>query len=108
MVIRTRLRAIVIPLVLYAVSGTATSYFVWHALHGERGLKTKDEYRARSGALFTELVALQTERRGWQHRVDMLRAESVDKDLLEEEARVVLDRVHKNDLVIFLPQPGAR
>ena len=108
MVIRVRLRAFLIPLVLYAVSGSVTSYFVWHALHGERGLQTRQEYRQQIGKLSAELAALRSERQGWQHRVDMMRSASVDKDLLEEEARTVLDRVHRNDLVIFLPRTVAR
>lgn len=108
MVIRVRLRAFLIPLVLYVVSGSVTSYFVWHALHGERGLQTKEEYRRQIGELSTELAALRTERQGWQHRVDMMRSASVDKDLLEEEARTVLGRVHRNDLVVFLPRTSAR
>lgn len=108
MVIRTRLRAIILPLVLYAVSGSVTSYFVWHAVHGERGLHTKDEYRARIAELTRDLASVSAEREGWQHRVDMLRAAAVDKDLLDEEARAVLDRVHKNDLVVFMPQSSIK
>ncbi len=30
-----------------------------------------------------------------------MRSESVDRDLLDEEARAVLDRVGKDDVVIF-------
>ena len=45
MVVRRRLRAILFPLCLYCVSGAAGGYFVWHAVNGERGLKTKDEYQ---------------------------------------------------------------
>lgn len=104
MVIRVRLRAILIPLVLYAVSGSVTSFFVWHALHGERGLQTKEEYRRQIGELTAELASVRAERQGWQHRVDMMRSASVDRDLLEEEARTVLGRVHRNDIVIYLPK----
>ena len=102
MVVRTRLRGILLPLLLYCVSGSIGSYFVWHAINGERGLKTSEEYERTIALLRTEYTAADMERLQWQHRIDLMRGESIDRDLLEEEARVLLDRVHKNDLVVFL------
>ena len=99
MVIRRRWRAIVIPLILYAVSGSVTSYFVWHANNGERGLKTKDENQLQLQALSEELAALQSDRKAWQRRVDMMQAETIDRDLLDEEDRIILGRIGKTDLV---------
>jgi cell division protein FtsB len=32
-----------------------------------------------------------------------MRSEAVDRDLLDEEARKMLDRVGKDDVVIFVP-----
>lgn len=103
MVIRTRLRSILFPLVLYGVSGSIGSYFVWHAINGERGLKTNDEYRLKIATLTSDLDTAKREKAQWLHRIELLRGAVIDRDLLEEEARVVLDRVHKNDLVVFLP-----
>ncbi|WP_158811548.1 septum formation initiator family protein [Beijerinckia sp. L45] len=102
MVVRTRLRGILFPLMLYCVAGGIGSYFVWHAINGERGLKTNDEYERSITMLRGEYAAVQSERAQWQHRIDLMRGETIDRDLLEEEARVLLDRVHKNDLVVFL------
>ncbi len=102
MVVRTRLRGILLPLLLYCVAGGIGSYFVWHAINGERGLKTSEEYERTIALLRTEAAAAKGERMQWQHRIDLMRGEAIDRDLLEEEARVVLDRVHKNDLVVFL------
>lgn len=103
MVVRTRLRGILFPLMLYCVAGGIGSYFVWHAINGERGLKTDDEYERKIARLKDELVATRNEKDQWRHRIDLLRGDTIDRDLLEEEARVILDRVHKSDLVIFLP-----
>jgi cell division protein FtsB len=101
MVIRRRLRAVLIPLALYAVSGSAASYFVWHAYNGSRGLKAKEEYRQRIAELTTQLHALQDERAGWERRVGMMQAESLDRDLLEEEARLTLGRIQKDELIVY-------
>ncbi len=101
MVVRTRLRSIVLPIVFYLVLGVATGYLVWGASNGEHGLKAKLKYDADAAALKTELAALKEERARWERRVDALRPESVDRDLLEEEAHAKLDRVNKDELVIF-------
>jgi cell division protein FtsB len=101
MVVRTRIRAILFPLVFYCVLGVASGYLVWDAWNGQRGLKTKAEYAGQMKSLTTELQALRAERQGWERRVALMRSDAVDRDLLDEEARAVLDRVGRNDLVVF-------
>lgn len=104
MVLRRRLLAIFAPLALYAASASASSYFIWHAWNGNRGMKAKIEFRAQAKELQQELSELKAERFGLERRIAMMRAESVERDILEEEARRQLGRVHRNDVVIFLPQ----
>lgn len=106
MIIRTRLRAILFPILLYALSGSIGGYFVWTAVNGQRGLKTRLEYREKMAALDTELGGLKAEREGWERRIMLMQASAVDRDLLDEEARAILGRVSDRDLVIFLP-PGS-
>ena len=55
MVVRRRLRAVLFPLALYCVSGSIGGYFVWHAVNGERGLKTKEDYERKIASLQVEL-----------------------------------------------------
>ena len=47
MVVRTRLRSIVMPIVFYLVLGVTSGYLVWGASNGEHGLKAKVEIRRR-------------------------------------------------------------
>jgi cell division protein FtsB len=103
MVVHTRLRAIVLPLVLYTVSGTVGTYFVWHALNGERGLKASLEYAKQIADLDKERAGLRADRAHWEHRIGLIRADEIDRDLLDQEARRLLGRVHPNDLVVMLP-----
>ena len=106
MVVRTRLRSIVLPIVFYLALGVASGYLVWGASNGEHGLKVKLKYDAEAETLSTELAALKEERARWERRVAALRSESVDRDLLEEEAHAKLDRVNKDEVVIFTePDP---
>jgi cell division protein FtsB len=90
------------------VLGVASGYLVWGASNGERGLKAKAEYSSVMLDLSAELAKLQTERASWDRRVALMRSEAVDRDLLDEEARAVLDRVGKNDLVVFTAPNATR
>jgi len=107
MVIRLKYRAIVVPLVIYLVSGAAMAYFVWAAVNGDRGLKAKRIYKAEIASLSAELDSLKADHAKLEHRNAQLRAGSIDRDLLEEEARIVLGRVHKNDILIFLSKTAS-
>ena len=101
MVVRTRLRSIVLPILFYLVLGAASGYLVYGASNGERGLKTKEKYDAEAEVLKTGLAALKEERARWERRVTALGSDSIDRDLLEEEAHTKLDRVAKDEVVIF-------
>src|SRR5947209_12618199 len=103
MVVRTRLRAIVLPLVLYTVSGSVAAYFVWHALNGERGLKASLEYSKQISDLEKERASLRAERAHWEHRIGLIRGDEIDRDLLDQEARRILGRVNAHDLVVMIP-----
>jgi cell division protein FtsB len=108
MVVRTRLRSILLPFAFYIVSGGASGFFVWQASIGDRGLNAKAEFEAQMAEMTQQLSALQGEKKAWERRVGLMRSDSVDADLLDEEARAMLDRVGKNDLVIFTAPSSAR
>jgi cell division protein FtsB len=101
MVVRKRARKIVIPLVLYSMSAGLVGYFVHHAHTGARGLEAKRRYKIQAYELARELEAVKTERSEWERRIALLRSDQIDRDLLEERARVMLGRVHRNDVVIM-------
>jgi cell division protein FtsB len=104
MVVRTRLVAFLIPLAFYVFSGAVGGFFVWHAFHGERGLSDDQETRRQATEIEARLKDVRAEKAKWQLRIDLLRGPEIDRDLLEEEARNLLNRVNKADLVIFTPQ----
>src|SRR3712207_2889097 len=100
MVVRRRVRKILIPLALYGVSALVVGYFVHHAQNGSRGLQAKRELKIQAHAVTKELDALKAERADWERRIALLRTDQIDRDLLEERARALLGRVHRNDVVI--------
>ena len=101
MVVRTRFRSIFIPIFLFLLSGASGSYFVWHGLNGERGLNSKVAYKEKIRELSAENSRLVAIRQRMERRIAMMQTDQVERDLLEEEARFVLGRVGKTDLVIL-------
>jgi cell division protein FtsB len=100
MVVRRRLRSVLVPLVLYCAAGYCVWFFLESAKGGERGLAAKQILKIQVYEANRELDGVRAEHAEWDHRLALLRADQVDRDLLEERARTVLGRVHKNDLVI--------
>jgi cell division protein FtsB len=76
------------------------SSFAWYANKGPRGYA----YRESLDAQMTELSAvnnnLSAEKLALEKRVQMLRPEHVDRDMLEELARRDLRMVYPNELIV--------
>src|ERR1700741_1636291 len=106
MVVRKRLRSVLVPLALYAVSGGIAAFFVFHAHHGQRGLEAKRVLKAQILTLNTELAGLKEEHGPWDRSLALMANNAIDRDLLEEQARVVLGRVHRNAAVILIGRDG--
>lgn len=96
-------RALAVQLSLYGAAGLIASYFVWHAVNGQSGLKTGEEYEQRLSRLRLERDLLKLERIQWEKRIALVRGETVDADILDEEAHGLLGRVQKSEVVILLP-----
>ncbi len=101
--VRTRLSANIAPIIFHVFSALVASYFVWHAIHGQRGLKTRDENAEKVAELQGTLDGLRAERARWKQKIDMVRGESIDRDILEEQARIELGRIQKNEVIILTP-----
>ena len=102
--LRAMARSLAVPLGLYGLAGLITSYFVWQGVNGQRGLKAGAEYEQQLAQLRLERDLLKLQRMQWEQRIALIRGESVDADILDEEARAQLGRVHKNDVVILTPR----
>ena len=101
MVIRRRRRRFLIPLMLYGVSAAVVGYFVHHAHSGARGFEAERNMKRRRRISPTNSRSSSSERADWERRIALLRSDQIDRDLLEERARIMLGRVHRNDLVII-------
>jgi cell division protein FtsB len=105
MVSRTRIRSVLGTIGLYIGAALIIGYFWANAHSGEHGLKAKQDLVQQQADLMHELMVLKAERAAWEHRVELLRPNAVDPDLLEERARARLDYMHPRDLTLMLKKP---
>ena len=59
------------------------------------------DYEAAMG----QLDALKAERANWERRVSLLKSESIDPDMLDERARVLLNYADPRELTLRFKQP---
>jgi len=98
MVTRKRLRSILTTLGLYVMAALLIGYFGVNAYSGNHGLKAKEDLDQQIAALSTDLDRLKLERAQWERRVALLRSDRLDPDMLDEQARSLLDYVAPNEL----------
>ena len=101
MLVKSRLRALVAPLMIYLVLGSASAYLVKNAARGQNGAEARAAFDREQAALKARLADLNDQRDRWRHRVESLRNESIDRDLLEQEAHARLNRVTREEVLIF-------
>jgi len=92
-----KLRNIVIPVGCLGVM----VYFAYHAVHGDHGLYASWGLQARVESLAARRDRLAAIRADLEHKVALMRPESIDPDMLDEQARATLNLAHPNDIIIF-------
>ena len=77
------------------------TYFGFHALHGEYGVYAKYDYESRVVALKAELDGTRGRRIEFERRVQLLHDGTLDKDMLDEQARRSLNMSRTDEIVII-------
>lgn len=88
----------------------ALFYFAFHAFHGERGVFALFQNQHQLMEVERELEATRAERMTLEKRVGGLRVNSLDLDLLDEQARNMLGLSKENEMIMVWPDTrgGAR
>ena len=89
---RQRKQSFLRRLITPALAIAALGYFGFHAMNGELGVVGR----------------AMIERQELAARVSLLRPESLDPDMLDERARLYLNLVHPDELVVLKPQAVAQ
>jgi cell division protein FtsB len=102
--LRIRARHVIAPLLAICTAG----YFAYHTVHGDRGLLAYLNLKHQIEARRAELSALERQRTELEHRVRLLHPETLDPDMLEERARIMLNFGYPEDIVIIDSARDAR
>ena len=88
-------------LIVPAVSALFLAYFGFHAYHGEFGIDSKYLYEAQAVELQARLDAVKAQRVGMERRVQLLQDGTLEKDMLDEQARRALNLSKPDEIVIM-------
>jgi len=92
-----RVKQVLAPL----IGAALVTYFAYHAVQGDRGLLAWWQLRHQMAALELELESIETEREYLEHKISLMRPESVDLDMLDEQTRSVLALARPGEFVII-------
>jgi cell division protein FtsB len=91
-----KLRAAMLPVLFLACCG----YFVWHAVHGERGLIAREQRERQIAEALVERARVRVDLAAMERRVGGLRGDLLDRDQLDERARQLLNLVGRDEVVV--------
>ena len=95
--LRLRARYIIGPVLgIFAVC-----YFAFHAFRGDRwiiALRQLSQQVEEAQILYSKI---KSQRKALEHRVSLLHPDSLDPDMLDERASIMLNYGHQNDIVII-------
>ncbi|MSO72220.1 MAG: septum formation initiator family protein [Rhodospirillaceae bacterium] len=78
------------------------AYFAYHAVQGDRGLIAWWNLRYEIEKTNFEFNEVTAEKQSLEHRVSLLRPDTLDRDMLEERARLMLGAVAPGDVIVPL------
>ncbi len=92
-----RLQLVVGPVIAISLLG----YFIYHIIQGERGLLSWRQFNEKITQAEERLHESMEEQDNLERRVRLMRPESLDPDMLEEQAREKLNFARKDEIVVL-------
>lgn len=89
-------------LIVPVVASAFLAYFGYHAFHGAYGINSKQRLEERVAILQAELDELVVEREALETRLVLINDGTIERDMLDEQARRALDLVRDDEVVIYL------
>jgi cell division protein FtsB len=87
--------------VLPAITVAFVSYFGYHCIHGDYGLRATENFERQRLQRERELAVLTTQREHLERQVALMSDGSLEKDMLDEKARYQLNVSRADEIVIF-------
>ena len=79
------------------------AYFGFHAYHGEFGIYSKYRLQSETADLQAQLGVIKGKRIDLERRVQLMHDGTLEKDMLDEQARKALNVSHADEITIMLP-----
>ncbi|CAA0091988.1 Uncharacterised protein [Starkeya nomas] len=101
MIIRTRWRSIFQTVTLHLGAAALIGYFAVQGYNGQYGLIARRTFEQQHTELTEERDKLRTQRQALEAKVRLLSPDLIDADMLDEQARVLLNLINPRDLVLL-------
>lgn len=88
-------------LVVPAITVAFLSYFGYHSIHGDFGLKAAEQLERQRIARSTELAKLTKARTSLERQVELLSDGSLERDMIDEISRYQLNMSRADEIVIM-------
>jgi cell division protein FtsB len=88
-------------LIVPGISALFLAYFGFHAYHGEFGIYSKYRFEIRKAELSARLETVRTDRMTLERRVQLLHDGTLEKDMLDEQARRALNLTLADEITII-------
>jgi cell division protein FtsB len=88
-------------LIVPAITVVFLAYFGYHAYHGELGIDSRHHLEMRAAKLQAELDGIRERRATLEHRIKLLQDGTIEKDMLDEQARRALSLSHPDEVTIL-------
>lgn len=89
-------------LIIPSLCAAFVAYFGYHAYHGEFGITSRYRLQAEAANLQSQLDAIRTRRMDMERRVRLLHDGTIEKDMLDEQARNALSLSRADEITIML------
>ena len=91
-------------LIVPALCALFLSYFGFHAYHGEFGINSKYRLQAQAVELQAQLASIKARRVELEQRVQLLHDGTMEKDMLDEQARRALNLSLPDEVIVMVPR----
>lgn len=98
--IRRRARDVIGP----TLGALLVGYFMFHSVQGDRGIMAWLRLKLQVAQAEATYIGTHQVRTEFEKRVDRLRSDQLDPDLLDERARIMTGLVRSDEYVIYFPR----
>ncbi len=86
------------------IGAAALFYFSYHIMNGDRGILAWLKLRQNLSQAQETLIQLDTQKQMMERRAILLRPNQIDPDMLEEQARTIMNMTRDGEVMIVLPK----